>query len=487
VDSGEVRIESGASASISVDTSNAAINCYGTQWQIELSDIVNAHTPDSTLKENFHLQKDHINKRIELSVEQHSGTSTYKRRTIFKNSGLAKITASVLDENAGEESEFDWSWTDNRIAPNNGLDQSFIEFDPSGLTPGLYTIGVESLDSISSNPVAASLVINIVDNTTDENLNALDSEDIDDDGILDYADPKTLTNVIPMRSGKDDHFLASTEPGYTLALGNLAFEHQNNQASLTEEQIAEIVTNKISPDTPFESSDSLDIIVRGLIRKGDSAKVALPLSNSASQLFLYNSPSDTWHEFDTSSFDTVKTYISSTHTCYFPGSSWYQNTEADYHSCIELSIRDGGSNDADGLTNGEIAVRFIAHTYPMPLTTATPLPNIIDSWIYGSITIMSGVGNDAVIETPTSDRIISGNSAGGMLITTDPTISSENLVAQSPDIQENETKESEESSTNNGGGGNISFTLCLILLLATITALKKIANNIRSYNFYSKL
>ena len=73
---------------------------------------------------------------VSLMHEQESMNDT---TTITQNGGLVVVRASVTDPDNGDQHSYDWSETDAALVDSDNDDNSFT-FDPSGLTPGDYSV-----------------------------------------------------------------------------------------------------------------------------------------------------------------------------------------------------------------------------------------------------------------------------------------------------------------------------------------------------------
>lgn len=328
------------------------------------------------------------------------------QRYISVGGGNVTATANVTDLNPGETHTYDWSATDNALTALSGTANSTFVFDPSGLTPGFYTLRVTVTDS-SLKSTASSLLIDVVATLPDLDKDAaLDSagthaedavddvEDSDGDGIPDASEGYTDTNnngipdyldsaklgdnEIPEVPLTSDQFLIVTEPDYAVALGDVAFAASNGAAQVSLNDIDQYggpgataginTTDTLTAVTPY-----VDFTITGLFQEGDSAKVVVAQQDAvpAGAHYRVYHPSTGWRDFVVDSNNGVAScctqaslvqnnssqngdggnhgnYPGSNGDCPAPGSSDYQPGLAEGAMCVELTIQDGGPNDTDG-------------------------------------------------------------------------------------------------------------------------------------------
>jgi hypothetical protein len=89
---------------------------------------------------------------------------------------------------------------------------------------------------------------------------------------------------------------------------------------------------------------------------GATARVVLPLSARLLVGSSYRkfSLQDGWQDFNTSGANAIASTRSTNGVCPAPGDSSYSSGLNAFDNCIELTLVDGGPNDADGIANGVI-------------------------------------------------------------------------------------------------------------------------------------
>lgn len=331
---------------------------------------------------------------------QQEGIST---DNIDINGGLVTISAIAYDGN-GETVSYDWSATDNALSPTTGTVNSSFIFDPTGLTPGYYTMRLTVNDS--SNTANAQHLLLHLNNELPEFDAELDSDgdllddlsegiaDNDNDGIPDYLDGLNLSNQIQTteifiydaRMHIEGTFvsdsitldwsldnpssplilyplLITVPAGLQLKIGPTAFTEGQNHAKLPTRQ-AEIQLGSFL-DSKLVSSDSqmLDIEISQLANHGDLINIIIPQSvpilasapGTLPQFYNYNNLNQ-WQIFVESNGEQIRTTAkqSDSFCPSFSNINHYTESLSAGDECLLISVRDGGPNDYDGLTNGSI-------------------------------------------------------------------------------------------------------------------------------------
>ncbi len=282
---------------------------------------------------------------------------------ITSGGGLVTVTAIVTDPNPGDSHTLNWSATDSRLMDTDGnaTDATFV-FDPSGLSAGVYKVKVTATDSGSASDTA-NLYVQLVSSLP--TLDASDSDgdgtddategtaDTDDDGIPDYLDNISAVNVLPEQANQTDSYLLECDPGVRCRVGQFAL--QGNGGGARVEQ-AELLSQGAANDTAYEySSGIFDFEIHDLPSLGQSVKVVLPQTSAVPGDAIYRKfIADSWEDFVIDANNEVHSTAGNPGYCPPPGDDSWQTglTEGDY--CVQLTIEDGGPNDADGLVNGSV-------------------------------------------------------------------------------------------------------------------------------------
>ena len=280
--------------------------------------------------------------------------------------GVVTVIAAVNDINVNDTHDIVWSSLNDTLVDLNtdGVASTF-EFTAEGLTTDTYELTVSVSESNTSELFSVSVDMDIV---VDASLAALDANtdsdndgisdadegysDSDNDGISDYLD----TDDNPSRLPIDDSTASmQTVNGLSLSLGDVVKKSGGATAS-----DATVDINDIISDEHFTTLSSItNFNVSGLTEVGQSVPIVIPLAsgNTIAEGSIYRKYSDTkgWFDFVVDSENGVYSALADDDSnCPYPLSTQYQEGLAVGDNCIQLVIKDGGENDADGLANGMV-------------------------------------------------------------------------------------------------------------------------------------
>ena len=280
------------------------------------------------------------------------------------DTGFVKVSANVIDVNAGDSHSYNWSNTDNSVVKINSEEDYFV-FDPDSLTPGYYTFRVSVSDGIESvnnelmlRVVSVLPVLDILDSDGDGiNDETEGFSDADFDGIYDYLDAIQVSNVIQILPGISDAYIMQTEPGLSLSLGDIAFK-AGHGGSLVEESdvLAYSSDSNVSADEIENVGGYVDFIITGMSVAGQSVQVVIPQLVQMPRSSVYRKLTATgWQDFVVDSSNIVESVAGEQGYCPPPGDAAYTSGLTQGHWCLQLTIEDGGPNDADGEANNRIS------------------------------------------------------------------------------------------------------------------------------------
>ncbi len=454
----KINITSDRQATVEIDTSGLCNTPI--RWDVESSSTLNRYISEQSISivtDNFI-----INEKINMEVTQAFENNFYQRRIIFNTAGLVQIAVMVDDQPITDLFSLDWSQTDDRLVPLNGWDKDYIEFNPSDLQPGTYSVIAQVFNKETGHIIEAERLISIVDSTTTAHDKELQAQDWDDDGILDIGESEQ--HIIPMRNGRNDRYLAFTEFGLTLSLGELAFTDQLQQASLSEKRVHNLVSESAIANVAFESAGSLDVIMSG-VEYGGSAHLVVPLTQHADRLYVFDQKYQTWKEFD-SIPDKVFTVFGYTGICPFIDDRSYQEADGHYFPCVKFFIKDGGPNDGDGKINGEIALRMVARAAPPP-----PIPSWKEANTLSETNVLSAMEDAKSNEVQAFEPIKMTQTISNEIVT-DFNNEQNGSAAQISDLDEKTLVGKDEpassavkpSSSSNSGGGAMYWLIFFLFL-----------------------
>ena len=316
------------------------------------------------------------------------------RTVLFATDGVVSLEAVIEDPNAADTQLLDWSMSDPALQPSEGFNSATFSFDPAGLTAGLYRIELRVVDSgdplqpqVLQRWLRVLAIAPALDDSNDTDGDGIGDlsdglGDSDLDGVADWLDSVDSAELLLLESGGSAYL--QTDPGLVLRLGSTAMA-AGDHAAVTLAEIAAFGSNGgpalAAEDVEFSYlTDTADFTIEGLAAAGDSARVVVPLGGTIPADALYRKyvANIGWQSFVDGGSDRVESAPGTAATCPSPGSSQYQQGLTEGHRCVQLTLSDGGPNDADGLANrsiadpGGVAMRSIVATVTL---TALSLPD----------------------------------------------------------------------------------------------------------------
>ena len=366
---GSIRITGGTTGSIVFETVEDEV--YGESGKtivFALQEIANA-VPGNQPGHTVTIIEGNVAPLADLNLSQ-GGQSA---GVVYPDKGPVDIIATVRDPNPEDEHQFDWSQSDNSLVALPGTDASVLRIDPFGLAPGLYRVHVLITDNgIPAGSVEVETQIRIgtvspgLSDRQDKDGDGIDDAsegdgDADQDGIADYLDAIDDRSILQGSNGSSDPHLLMTESGLFLRLGRTALAAGRKSAGLAMEDIADhggdlggIVSN--ARDSLIYPGGIYDFEIAGLRLPGQTVRVILPQQVAIGTEAVYRKYHVTtgWQDFVLDESNRVESAPGSNGSCPAPGDTAYRPGLQEGHYCVQLSIQDGGPNDADGLLNGVI-------------------------------------------------------------------------------------------------------------------------------------
>ena len=317
------------------------------------------------------------------------------RTVVIAADGVVSLEALVEDPNPSDGQLYDWSLTDSALQPAEGYNASTFSFDPSGLAEGLYRVRLNVVDT--GNPLQPQVAQRwlrvltnapVLDDANDTDGDGVSDQsdgigDADLDGVADWLDAVDSTALLLREAGGSAYL--QTDPGLTLRLGSTAVA-AGDDAAITLADIAAFGSDGgpalAAEDAEFSYlTDPVDFTIDGLTTAGDSARVVVPLGGSIpADAFYRKYVADIgWQSFVDGVNDNIASALGTAETCPAPGSSEYQPGVTEGHRCVQLTLSDGGPNDADGQANrtisdpGGVAMRSVIATVSL---SALSLPDV---------------------------------------------------------------------------------------------------------------
>ena len=355
-------IEEGLRASIEVDILSDS-DFQNETIEITFTDIQNA-AKGSQDSHQIVIQENNLPPAVSVNVEQGGRAVT----RVTTTGGLVTVSASIADPNPDDMHLLNWISSDAELLSPVSNEENSWSFDPSALSAQLYRIGLEVTDNGESPlPTLINYAIKVkleeqtlsVDLDTDgDGLNDAfeGTADSDGDRIPDYLDDQVVENILPVSSGGS---LLQSEPGSALRLGLTAFGNDLGGARI-ELQPADSELGLASETLPpAENSYEYPAGVFDFeiveLAPGAVGLVVIPQDVPIAEGAEYRkySPTFGWGAFIESQNDRVSSAPGG-QSCPAPGDNAYTPGLTEGDLCVQLSIEDGGFNDADNLINGVI-------------------------------------------------------------------------------------------------------------------------------------
>ncbi|WP_027330129.1 tandem-95 repeat protein [Marinimicrobium agarilyticum] len=300
--------------------------------------------------------------RVNLQLVQNEE----RRLLIPRAGGAVRATAVVTDPNTGDSHQYDWSATDSTlIDTDEDTGNETLVFEPQALNPGRYRVAATVTDSAgATTEVSRHFVVVPAPPTLNPDLDS-DDDGIDDategfadengNGIPNYQDSLASTNVLLESAERQNAFLMECDPGVACGLGEFSLQTGKGGTELGEETVGE--GNPIPGDVPFEPVGGIfDFEMTELPELGQSVSVVIPQREPIPADAVYRKfLGGEWVTFVEDADNRLQSADGEPGYCPPVGSNEWEDGLTEGHHCVQLTLEDGGPNDADGLVNGSVS------------------------------------------------------------------------------------------------------------------------------------
>ena len=287
---------------------------------------------------------------VATAVASQGGNPT---SVIVPSGGPVTITAT-----APAGATFDWNstllgkQTDAALVAvntNGSTSQTFV-FNPSMLTNGPVTARVTIRDPSKGNLANYAVVPMVVSAST----SLANAADANNNGIPDVKDSGLPATELPAVAGNGSSYLVQSSAG-ALRLGQTAATVGAGAGSYAAGVTAASIGVADTGVATACVGGCFDYQVTGLT-KGASINVVLPLSaaipaNAVARKFANGE----WRNFSLLGGDALASAPGGPGTCPAPGNTAYRSGLNVGDFCVQVTITDGGRNDADSTANGTIS------------------------------------------------------------------------------------------------------------------------------------
>jgi len=261
--------------------------------------------------------------------------------------GDVTITSAIDDANSNDTHTYDWSASDNALTDTSSEESQFV-FDPSNVSLGVYRIALTVSDS--GTPVESAFTLS--------DLNVVTSAIDETTGLP--------CNVAPHLANVLDQFLVETQSGVCI--------YRNLFSKVSEGGGVLLSVNDFSSQTDLTDDEHNTFGGRFAFNLQSSYAFAgfqgtsvIPLTDAIpADALMRILASGSWRGFDVSGADSVSSAPSELGYCPPPFDVSYVAGLVAGNTCVQVSITDGGVNDADATVNGVIEFTGGVHEEVIP-------------------------------------------------------------------------------------------------------------------------
>jgi hypothetical protein len=318
---------------------------------------------------------------VNISIEQGGAATTL----VTADGGIVTVRTLFTAGSGGGSYQYDWSQTDADLAPPAGTGSQMYTFNPVSTVNGFYQLDVTVTDQDSgatghnSNPIRIVDSAPVLSDTADSDGDGVsDSDegfaDSDNDRIPDYLDPsdQPATQIPAGHNGA----ALETDTGVTIKLGLTAFFSGNADSSVTAEQIAVLAENGSGINRGYNFPGVINDFEAAGLDAGETVRIVVPLDSAipASAVLHKYTTAAGWSEFVIDANNRIRSAPGALGACPAPGDAAFTEGLVEGNFCLQLSIQDGGVNDADGEANGAVQ-----HLSGIVVRTAAPVVTVTNS------------------------------------------------------------------------------------------------------------
>uniref|UniRef100_UPI004053D498 Ig-like domain-containing protein n=1 Tax=Shewanella sp. TaxID=50422 RepID=UPI004053D498 len=345
---GVFEITSGLSASFSINVLDDGVAEADEELVINLDPSLNLSGQRET---RLLITEANVAPTASIVVSQ----SNEQRTQVSKAEGKVYIKATSRDVNS--QDSLTEVWSTGTLVLDTDADGRY--FAPSTVAAGSYPISVVVTDD-GTPQLSTKVQLTLLVKDSLPALTSVDSDgdlipdnqegfaDTDGDGLADYLDAINECNVLQELASSQQTFLAESQSGVCLRLGNTA--------QLNGSKGIQVPGDALTTDTQAENLGGLfDFELTAIPKLGASVAVVIPQARPVPTDAVYRKfVRGNWQAFVLNANNSVMSSAGNSGYCPPPGAAEWQSGLTEGHWCVQLTIEDGGPNDDDGIANGTI-------------------------------------------------------------------------------------------------------------------------------------
>jgi len=382
VSSNSVTINSGYQGSVMLSINNAASGTI----EVSLDASVNTkYILGHNVSQSLTILDQNTAPTVSINITQAALSSGGPSGNVMTTNGGNVTVMAVANDPENNTLSYNWSvGTDSKILDLIAdVNMAQLDFDPSSLAEGIYSIKVSVQDNAIPNNATTVLESWIRVLSTLPSLTSIDTDadgvnddvegvfDRDNDGVADYLDSTNLDFILGVHYQRVLSHVVQGLPGNKLRIGKLARRINSNAVWLLTSEVLSATSD--STLIPVDMLGIYDIEVLVVPNNIDPITISLPVLDilTSSRNVNIFSQQNGWQAFtaDTNNYFEYANSIDGLCPAY--GTN-YTSTGQDNLPCIAITVKDGGPNDIDGAIDGIIRLR-IGSGGSLAANTAPPL------------------------------------------------------------------------------------------------------------------
>ncbi|MCW8092848.1 putative Ig domain-containing protein [Alteromonas sp. ASW11-130] len=254
------------------------------------------------------------------------------------------------------ESADDIPFTELEGGRKIGVEALNLPIGPVDLTVTVTDDGSPSLENVANIIVPVVSERPTLSDTEDADGDGISDAqeglvDTDDDGVPDYLDNNEVPYLLPERGIVRDAYIVEGDVGLKMKLGRVSSYSSFTGAQVTEKDFDKL---GIEADTIENVGGYFDFIAEDLPDDINTINVVLPQRAAIPPEAVYRKyiPNAGWQNFIENGNNILWSAPGEPGYCPEPGAQEYSTGLTEGYWCVQLTIEDGGPNDADGEQNG---------------------------------------------------------------------------------------------------------------------------------------